>query len=96
MTYVGTARLTFRVSYVHSLKEKRSIVNSLKAKVKSRFNVSISETEDLDQHKSIVIGVAFISNDRSLVEATMRKVADFILNSFDVELIEEETYIDNF
>ncbi|NCC80143.1 MAG: DUF503 domain-containing protein, partial [Clostridia bacterium] len=89
-------KLTFRVSCVHSLKEKRSIVNSLKAKVKSRFNVSISETEDLDQHKSIVMGVAFISNDRSLVEGTMRKVADFILNSFDVELIEEETYIDNF
>jgi len=96
MTYVGIAKFTFRVSYVHSLKEKRSIVNSLKAKVKSRFNVSISETEDLDQHKSIVMGVAFISNDRSLVEGTMRKVADFILNSFDVELIEEETYIDNF
>ena len=71
-------------------------MNSLKAKVKNRFNVSISETEDLDQHKSIVMGVAFISNDRNLVEGTMRKVADFILNSFDVELIQEETYIDIF
>lgn len=96
MTYVGTARLVFRVSYVHSLKEKRSIVNSIKAKVKNKFNVSIAETEDLDQHKSIVLGVACVSSDKSVVEKTMRKVADFILNSSDVELIQEETYIDNF
>jgi uncharacterized protein len=96
MIYVGVARLSFRVSYVHSLKEKRSIVNSIKAKVKNKFNVSISETEDLDQHKSIVIGLSSVSSKRDIVESTLRKVADFILNSFDVELIQEETYIDNF
>lgn len=96
MIYVGVARLSFRVSYVHSLKEKRSIVNSIKAKVKNKFNVSISETEDLDQHKSIVIGLASVSSKRDIVEGTLRKVADFILNNFDVELIQEETYIDNF
>ena len=90
------ARLSFRVSYVHSLKEKRSIVNSIKAKVKNKFNVSISETEDLDQHKSIVIGLAIVSSNRDMVEGTLRKVADFILGSFDVELIQEETYIDNY
>ncbi|MFH5836388.1 DUF503 domain-containing protein [Proteiniclasticum sp. C24MP] len=96
MAYVGIARLSFRAGYVRSLKEKRSIVNSLKAKVKNKFNVSISETEDLDQHKSIVISVACVSSDRDIIEGTMRKVADFILNSFDVELIQEETYIDNY
>jgi uncharacterized protein YlxP (DUF503 family) len=96
MIYVGVAKLSLRVSYVHSLKEKRSIVNSIKAKVKNKFNVSISETDDLDQHKSIVIGLAAVSSKRDIVEGTMRKVADFILNSFDVELVQEETYIENF
>jgi uncharacterized protein YlxP (DUF503 family) len=62
--------------------------------VKNKFNVSISETEELDQHKSIVLGMATVSSDRSIVESTIRKATDFILNSFDVELIQEETYID--
>lgn len=95
MIYVAAARMNFRVSYVHSLKEKRSIVNSIKAKVKNRFNVSVIEAEDLDNHKSIVLGLSAVSSSKDIAAETIRKVADFILGNFDVELIQEETYIDN-
>lgn len=96
MIYVGAARLELRVSYVNSLKEKRSIVNSLKAKVRGKFNVSVIEAENLDQHKSIVLGVSVLSSDKDRVAETLRKVVDFILDNFDVEVIQEETYIENF
>jgi len=87
--------MNFRVSYVHSLKEKRSIVNSIKAKVKNKFNVSVIEAEELDNHKSIVLGLSAVSSSKDIAADTIRKVADFILSNFDVELIQEETYIDN-
>lgn len=96
MIYVGAARLDFRVSYVNSLKEKRSIVNSVKAKVRTKFNVSVIEAENLDQHKSIVLGISAVSGDKDRASLTLRKVTDFILDNFDVELIQEETYIENF
>ncbi len=95
MIYVAAARMNFRVSYVHSLKEKRSIVNSKKAKVKNKFNVSVIEAEELDNHKSIVLGLSAVSSSKDIAADTIRKVADFILSNFDVELIQEETYIDN-
>lgn len=95
MIYVAAARMRFRVSYVHSLKEKRSIVSSIKTRVKNRFNVSVIEAEDLDHHKSIVLGVSAVSSNKDLADETIRKVADFILSNFDVELIQEETYIDH-
>jgi uncharacterized protein YlxP (DUF503 family) len=95
MIYVAAARMNFRVSYVHSLKEKRSIVNSIKAKVKNKFNVSVIEAEELDNHKSIVLGLSAVSSSKDIAADTIRKVADFILSNFDVELIQEETYIDN-
>lgn len=95
MIYVASARMKFRVSYVHSLKEKRSIVNSIKAKVKNRFNVSVIEAEELDNHKSIVLGLSAVSSNKDIADETIRKVADFILSNFDVELTQEETYIDN-
>ncbi|WP_312649888.1 DUF503 domain-containing protein [Proteiniclasticum sp.] len=95
MIYVAAARMNFRVSYVHSLKEKRSIVNSIKAKVKNRFNVSVIEAEELDNHKSIVLGLSAVSSSKDIAAETIKKVADFILSNFDIELIQEETYIDN-
>lgn len=95
MIYVAVARMNFRVSYVHSLKEKRSIVNSIKAKVKNRFNVSVIEAEELDNHKSIVLGLSAVSSSKDIAAETIKKVADFILSNFDIELIQEETYIDN-
>lgn len=95
MIYVAAARMNFRVSYVHSLKEKRSIVNSIKAKVKNKFNVSVIEAEELDNHKSIVLGLSAVSSSKDIAAETIRKVADFILSNFDVELTQEETYIDN-
>ncbi|HCW72785.1 MAG TPA: DUF503 domain-containing protein, partial [Clostridiaceae bacterium] len=68
---------------------------SIKAKVKNKFNVSVIEAEELDNHKSIVLGLSAVSSSKDIAADTIRKVADFILSNFDVELIQEETYIDN-
>ncbi|QTE72235.1 DUF503 domain-containing protein [Clostridiales bacterium FE2011] len=52
------AAMTFRLraSWVHSLKEKRMIVNSLTAKLQNRFHVSAAEIDEQDTHQIIVIG----------------------------------------
>lgn len=96
MIYVGVSRLSLRVGYVHSLKEKRSILNSIKAKVGSKFNVSIVEAEEQDNHKKIVLGISAVSSSKDLVEQTMTKISDFILDNFDVEIIGEEINIENY
>ena len=47
------AAMTFRLraSWVHSLKEKRMIVNSLTAKLQNRFHVSAAEIDEQDTHQ---------------------------------------------
>lgn len=96
MICVAVSRLTLRVSYVNSLKEKRSIVSSIKAKVGNKFNVSIVEAEQQDNHKSIVLGIAAVSSKKDLVEATLEKITIFIQDNFDIEIIGEEIYIENY
>lgn len=96
MIQQGLCVLTFRVSYVHSLKGKRSIVNSMKAKVRGKFNVSVVEASDLDMHQSIVLAVSVISTSSDQVENTLRNITDFILNQFDVELLREDYYRENY
>lgn len=96
MIYQGTLRLTFRVDYVHSLKEKRAIVNSIKQKVRNVFPVVIVEVEELDRHNRMVFGLTTISSGRDVVDRTLQKTVDFILDHFDVELIQEELYREHF
>lgn len=96
MIWVAVSRLTLRVAYVNSLKEKRSIVNSIKAKVMNKFNVSVVEAEKLDHHKSIVLGIAAVSSNKDLAEETLEKITVFIQDNFDIEIVGEEIYIENY
>lgn len=90
---IGTGKVYLYADWVHSLKEKRMVVKSLIDKIKHRFNVSIAEVEDLDAHKSIVIGIACVSNSTKHSNSCIQTVIDFIENNTDavVERVEVET-----
>ncbi|WP_211799921.1 DUF503 domain-containing protein [Proteiniclasticum sediminis] len=90
------ARIGLRAAYVRSLKEKRSIVLSLKTKVQHQFKVAVAEVEDLNQHQSIVVAVAAVSNERQRVEETLHHILDYIQDNFDVEIVREEINIEQF
>jgi uncharacterized protein YlxP (DUF503 family) len=75
---IGTAKIYLYANWVHSLKEKRMIVKSIIAKVKHRYNVSISEVENQDYHKSIVIGIACVSNTSKQANTVIQNVVDYI------------------
>jgi uncharacterized protein YlxP (DUF503 family) len=50
----------------HSLKEKRAVIKSLFAKLRSQFNVSVTEIDRLNNRRSAKICVALVSRDGSL------------------------------
>lgn len=75
---IGTAKIYLYANWVHSLKEKRMIVKSIIARVKHRYNVSISEVENQDYHKSIVIGIACVSNTSKQANTVIQNVVDYI------------------
>lgn len=75
---IGTAKIYLYANWVHSLKEKRMIVKSIIAKVKHRYNVSIAEVENQDYHKSIVIGIACVSNTSRQANTVIQNVVDYI------------------
>ena len=54
---VEAAVIKLYASWVHSLKEKRMVVKSIIAKVQNKFNVSISEIDAQDIHKTIILSV---------------------------------------
>lgn len=83
--------MTFRLHapWVNSLKEKRMIVKSLKAKLQNRFHVSAAETDEQDTHRIIVIGVAAIVPHNALADSMMNELSAFVENNTEAEIIDE-------
>jgi uncharacterized protein YlxP (DUF503 family) len=87
---VGTMKLTLYAPWVQSLKEKRMVTKSVCGKVSSKFNVAIAEVDELDTHKTIVIGVACVTNSMSHCDSMLDNVLEFIENVTEAEVIKVE------
>lgn len=90
---VGTLAITLYTPWVHSLKEKRTIVKSICAKVSNKFNVSIAEIDSQDVHQTIVIGIACVANQVSQVDKVLDTVINFIETSTEADIIKIEREI---
>jgi len=65
---------------ITSLKAKRSIVKGLIGRLKSRFNISISEVDHQDAKTSAVIAIAMVSNDARFVDQQFEAILKFMRN----------------
>ncbi|NLL39714.1 MAG: DUF503 domain-containing protein [Clostridiales bacterium] len=74
--------------WVNSLKEKRTVVKSIIAKIKNKFNVSIAEVDSQDLHKTIILGIALVSGTKALGDSIMDKLNSYLQNITDAEIIE--------
>ena len=85
------AAMTFRLHapWVHSLKEKRMIVQSLITRLQSRLHVSAAEIEEQDTHQIIVIGVAAVVPHQAMADRVMETVSRFGEENCDAEILEE-------
>jgi len=87
---IGVLQLTLSIPEAMSLKDKRRVIRSLKDRLGGRHNVSIAEVDDLDEHRSAVIGVAMVANNRRFVDGCLSKIVDEVRMSRGVSLIDYE------
>jgi len=84
---VGTCQIEIIIFESNSLKEKRHVIKSIIERIKQRFNVSVAEVDYLELWNRSMIGVAVVSNSKSLCESSITKIIDFIDNDERVEII---------
>jgi len=91
---VGVLRLELFLPANHSLKGKRSVLRTIKARVRNKFNVSIAECADHDMWQRAVLGVAQVGAEQPHVDAALHEVLTFIeelqlaeLGAQDVEFL---------
>ncbi len=80
-----------------SLKDKRSVVKSLIGRLKSRFNISISEVDEQDDRGRAVIGIAIVSNDSRFIDQQFDSIIEFMRfdGRFMLGQIEREKFSGN-
>ena len=82
--------LTLHIPGAQSLKEKRAVVRSLVARLRSRLDLSAAEVGAQDELQRALIGFAVVSGDF----ATARRLAEEAQDFADQELIGRAEVVD--
>ena len=78
----------------NSLKEKRSRIKPLLARLHREFNISAAEIDHNDQHKSAIVACVVVSNDSRHAQRVIQKIPGWISKYRpDVQLIDEQITI---
>ena len=75
---------------IHSLKEKRHILSSIKEKLRHKFNISIIESDYQDLWQKMQLAIALVSHSKVFSEKIFTQVEDFIFLNYPVQLINIE------
>ena len=70
---LGLLRVEYRLHGNTSLKDKRRVANSLKQKVRNKFNVSIAEVGSEDDMGRLALAIASVSNETQHLESRLTK-----------------------
>lgn len=74
--FVGLLTLELLIHEAESLKDKRSVVNSILDRIRARFNVSAAQIDNHDLWQSATLAVAVVSNDKATVDTVLNHVRD--------------------
>lgn len=75
---VGILKLELTIPENHSLKGKRGVIKRIQARVGNEFNVSVTECDAQDLWQRAVMGFAAAGTSETVVQATLRRIVDFI------------------
>ena len=69
--FAAIVRVELHLPLARSLKDKRSVVRSLKERAQSRMRVSIAEVGVLDDPRRATLGVAVVSNSAAMCDRVL-------------------------
>jgi len=76
MAAIGVLTLELRIESSHSLKEKRHVVQSLKDRLRHKFNVAVAEIDHQDLWQRATVAAVTVSSDRGNAQKVLQGVED--------------------
>ena len=74
MATIGVLTLEMRLEHSHSLKDKRHVVQGLKARLRQRFNVAVAEIDYQDLWQRALVAAVTVSGDHTRAQQELDSV----------------------
>jgi len=87
---VGILRLVIIIQDSNSLKQKRMVLHSLKARLRNNFNVAVAQIADEDKWQKSTLAVVGVEKNRNSINSILSRVVNFIENANSLELVNYE------
>ena len=91
--YIGILGVEFRLHGNESLKDKRRVANSVKQKVRNKFNVSVAEVGSENDMGRLSLALVSVSNDKRHLESRLTKCLSMLEAVCPEEMIYSEISI---
>jgi len=76
MATIGVLTLELRLDNSHSLKDKRHVVESLKSRLRNKFNVAVAEIDHQDLWQRAAVAAVTVSSDRVHAQKVLQSVEE--------------------
>lgn len=84
---VGLCTVELFISDGHSLKDKRRVLQSVKTRVRDKFNVSVAEVGEQDLWQKAILGLACVANESAHVNQVLDQAVNLIRAVPTIQLV---------
>jgi len=91
---VGTLRLELFLPASDSLKAKRSVVNRVKERVRTRFNASIAEVGGQDLWQPASLGFAIVGSEPSVLDKVLHDILAAVEREDRLSVLDYQIQVD--
>jgi len=91
---VGLLHMELHLPASHSLKAKRSVVNHVKERLRSRFNASVAEVDHQDLWQRAALGVAVVSGEAQGLDRVLRDILSVVEREDRLHVLDYQIRID--
>jgi uncharacterized protein YlxP (DUF503 family) len=86
--FVGIVRIELHLPGSASLKDKRSVVRSLKERIRQRVHAAVAEVDHQDLWQRAALGVAVISGERRQIGEMLQSVRNLVEGAPGAQLVD--------
>lgn len=90
---IGICQVELLIPESANLKTKRFVLQSIKTRIRNKFNVSISEIDHNDKWQRALIGMALVTNERKFIDQTYNQILNLLDEESDVVVVEFQTEV---
>ena len=87
---IGSLRVELHLQDSHSLKDRRSALNSLKERLRGKFNVAVAEVEPNDTWQRACLGIVSVGSEPGHVRRMLEEVSRWVRADRSVAVIRIE------